>query len=56
MPAQRCVKGNKLEYKWGESGTCYTYTAGNASSRKRAKAKAEKQGRAAYASGYKANK
>lgn len=45
MPAQRCSKNGKPGWKWGASGTCYTGPG--------AKAKANRQGRAAYASGYK---
>lgn len=46
MPIQRCNQGGKVGYKAGEEGTCYTYTAGDAASRARAKAKAERQLRA----------
>lgn len=45
MPIQRIVKGNKVYYRWGDSGKLYT-------DRK----DAEKQARAAYASGYKEKK
>lgn len=48
MPVKRCTKGGKSGWKWGNSGTCYVG--------KGAKAKAEKQGRAAYANGYKGKK
>lgn len=44
MPVQRCTKNGKRGWKWGSSGTCYTGRG--------AKAKAARQGRAAYASGY----
>lgn len=53
MPVQRGTSNGKPCYKWGNSGKCYTYTAGNEESRKRAKQKAEAQGRAVYSSGYK---
>ena len=39
-------------YQWGDHGKRYYYTPGNESSRRAAKSKAEKQGRAAHASGY----
>ena len=45
MPVQRCQKNNKKGWKFGSSGTCYTGRG--------AKAKAERQGRAIRASGYK---
>lgn len=45
MPVKRCQKNGKKGWKWGDSGTCYVGSD--------AKSKAEKQGRAAYASGYK---
>jgi hypothetical protein len=38
--------------QWG-SGKKYYYTCGNAVEREAAKSKADKQGKAAYASGYK---
>jgi hypothetical protein len=56
MPVGKCEKDGKPGYQWGDAGTCYTYTAGNEESKSRAKSKAEAQGRAAYASGYKMNK
>lgn len=39
-------------YRWGSHGKMYTYTPGNERSRKAARAKAVKQMRAAFASGY----
>ncbi len=39
--------------KWGESGKKYYYQCGNKKARESAKAKAEKQKSAIYASGYK---
>lgn len=42
MPIQSCTLPNgKKGYKWGKSGKCYAN-----------RASAEKQGKAAYASGY----
>ena len=52
MPVHACQEGGKPGYRWGSKGKCYTYTRGNEASRKRAHAKAERQGRAARASGY----
>lgn len=52
MPVKRTTKNGKPAYRWGDSGKAYTYTAGNKASREQAKAKARRQGRAAYASGY----
>lgn len=46
MPVKACSKNGKPGYKYGDSGTCYTYTAGSEFSRKKAKAKAARQGRA----------
>ena len=46
MPVKNCNKKGKPGYKWGDSGTCYTYTPGNEKSKKAAKAKAHKQGAA----------
>lgn len=49
MPVKPCNKNGKPGFKWGDEGTCYTYTPGDRDSRDRAKAKAAKQGRAAKA-------
>ena len=38
--------------RWGKSGKKYYYKCGDAKARERAKKKADKQGRAAYSSGY----
>lgn len=46
MPVKSCRSDGKPGYKWGDSGKCYTYTPDDEESRKRARAKAEKQGRA----------
>lgn len=43
MPVQNCTKNNKPGYKWGEQGTCYTYTPGNTKERMEARLKAEAQ-------------
>jgi hypothetical protein len=48
MPVKKCVVNGKTGYKWGNTGKCYTG--------KGAKAKATRQGRAAYANGYKGKK
>jgi len=52
MPVQRTTKDGKPAYKWGKSGKAYTYEPGNRESRERARRRAEEQGRAARASGY----
>ncbi len=39
--------------RWGSSGKKYYYRCGDEKSKKAAEKKAEKQGRAAYAGGYK---
>jgi hypothetical protein len=44
MPVKRCKKNGRAGYKWGDRGNCYTGPG--------AKARAERQGRAAYANGY----
>ena len=56
MPINRCQKGGKPGFKFGDSGTCYTYTSGDAKSRERAKNKAIAQERAAHASGFREKK
>ncbi len=53
MPIMGCVKNGKPGFKFGKSGACYTYTAGNEESRKRAIEKARAQERAIRASGWK---
>lgn len=52
MPVTSCQENGKPGYRWGSSGKCYTYTAGNESSKNRARSSAERQGRAARAGGY----
>ncbi len=44
MPVHRVTKNNQPGYQWGQAGKIYTYKAGNAVSRKRAKQKAINQG------------
>jgi hypothetical protein len=46
MPVKPCTKNGKKGFKWGDSGTCYTYTANDPASREQAKKKAIAQGRA----------
>jgi hypothetical protein len=49
VPVERCQKDGKPGYRWGgpDAGTkCYTYTAGDEASRKKAKRKAYLQGAA----------
>jgi hypothetical protein len=53
MPVHRSKDSKGPYYQWGDSGKKYHYTAGDKSSREAAKKKAEKQGQAARASGYK---
>jgi hypothetical protein len=45
MPVHKVKRGSRTGYQWGRSGKVYFG--------KGARTKAEKQGRAAYASGYK---
>lgn len=56
MPVQHGYttrEGRKVGfYKWGDSGHMYVYQIGDEEERKRAKRMAERQGRAAHASGY----
>ena len=50
----RCLKDSKGCFcRWGSSGAKYYYTCGDKAARNRARAKADKQGRAARAGGYK---
>lgn len=53
MPIKPCSADGKPGFKWGDQGTCYTYTEGNEAEKVRAKAKAAQQAAAAFASGYK---
>jgi hypothetical protein len=49
MPVQPCQRDGKPGYRWGEQGTCYTYTPGNRASQDHARAQADAQGRAIQA-------
>lgn len=46
MPVQDCESEGRPGYRWGETGACYTYEAGNEAARETARGKAEAQGRA----------
>jgi hypothetical protein len=52
MPVHRGKDSKGPFYQWGGEGKKYHYTSGSKSSRDAAKKKAEKQGQAARASGY----
>ena len=52
MPATRGKDKDGPFYRWGDSGAKYHYASGDKASRERAKEKAERQGRAARAHGY----
>jgi len=52
VPVKRGKDKKGSYYQWGDSGKKYHYTSGDKSSRQSAKKKAEKQGLAAHASGY----
>ena len=52
MPINSCSDGGSSGYKWGDSGKCYTYTAGDKASRSAAREKARMQGVAARLNGY----
>jgi len=52
MPISSCSDGDKPGYKWGDSGKCYLYTAGDEKSMEAAKIKAQMQGVAAQANSY----
>jgi hypothetical protein len=45
MPTKSCISKGRKGYRWGNHGKCYIG--------KGAKKRANRQGRAAYASGYK---
>lgn len=54
MPVhQTYTEDGRPAYQWGQRGHKYPYTPNNEASRRRAKAKAEAQERAAHANGYK---
>jgi len=44
MPVRRTTTNGKPAYQWGKTGKKYSYTAGNESSRERAKKRAIQQG------------
>jgi len=46
MPIEPCRENNKPGFRYGKTGRCYTYTAGDARSRERARELAARQGRA----------
>lgn len=50
MPVEPATENGKPGYRWGKKGHIYTYTSGDETSRRRAYAKAAKQGRAVEAS------
>jgi hypothetical protein len=52
MPVHRGQDSNGPYYQWGNHGKKYYYTSGNKVSRENAHQKAQIQGRAAYAHGY----
>lgn len=51
MPVKNCQRDGQPGFKWGDEGKCFIYTAGDASSRERARNQAEEQGRAIEAAG-----
>lgn len=50
MPVQACNDGGKPGYRYGQSGACYTYAAGDEGARRKAKQQAYIQGAAIEAS------
>ena len=56
MPIEQCRKDNKPGYRWGSSGACYTYTAGDTQGRLRARRLALRQARAIRASEARGNR
>lgn len=46
MPIKSCKLNGKSGFKYGDSGTCYTYDDNDEASKKRARAKAVIQGHA----------
>lgn len=56
MPVMPCQKSGKQGYKYGDSGTCYTYDPNSPSSKRAAKQKAIKQGVAIKLSKLRRNK
>jgi hypothetical protein len=53
MPVHRGKDAKGPFYQWGQSGKKYHYSPGDKEGREGAKKKAERQGRAARAAGYK---
>jgi len=53
MPVHRGQDSKGPYYQWGNHGKKYYYILNNRTSRERSKQKANLQGRAAYAHGYK---
>ena len=53
MPVEECTENGKPGFKWGSRGKCYTYNPNKKGAAARARVKAELQGRAAHAGGYK---
>ena len=49
MPIESCRKDNKPGLRWGTSGACYTYRAGDMRGRQRARQQALRQARAIQA-------
>jgi len=56
MPVGPCQENGKPGWRWGGHGKCYTYTEGDKEGSTRAHSKAEAQGRAAHAHGYRGDK
>jgi hypothetical protein len=53
MPTELKHDAKGAYYQWGDHGAKYHYKAGDKQSKQTAKEKADKQGQAAYANGYK---
>ena len=53
MPTKLKTDEHGSYYQWGDSGKKYRFTKGNKEAAERAKKKADAQGEAIYASGYK---
>lgn len=51
MPVKTCQQDGNPGFKWGDEGKCYTYRPGDESGRQRARAQAERQGRAIEGAG-----
>ena len=48
MPIQRCEENARPGFKWGGRGKCFTYRLGDSEGRRKARVKAEAQGRAVH--------